>query len=290
MTLFELVKLALDELYEEGKSEYGSKVDEKIKAKLKYLSESYKTLTVEDRDPIDYGDPATRFAYVLKYVATHGDYVVQQLMTLRNLCNGQIFQGDSLRVSCIGGGPGSDLMGVIKYLSENANEPVKKLTCYLLDGEQAWADTWTEIGDAIAADYFRVSVAFQKLDVTKPDSWNNQKKFLKADLFTFSYFVSEVKEFDKDRIVGAFWTKLFDEAKVGAKFLYVDNGHDDFNNYFDAFWNDRDDIDCLYKSDNTWTTPRYSEQSDDLGEYKSKFNHNPKLKAMISTRLLKKIK
>lgn len=289
MTLFELVKVALDELYAEGKAEHGSSLDAKIKDQIGSLADGYKNLNESSRKAISYRDPATRFAYVLKYVATHGDYVVQLLETLRDVNGGKVFSGGAARLSCVGGGPGSDVMGILKYLSENKKEPVEKLTCYLLDGEQAWADTWTEIGDAIDSPV-AINVNFQPLDVTKPESWNSQKKFLTADLFTFSYFVSEVRAFDNGGVVGDFWDQLFTGAKVGSNFLYVDNGHKEFNEFFDGFWRGRKDSECLYEDDNRWTTPRGSEQSDELGEYKTKFGQSPKLKSMISTRLLRKIK
>ncbi|WP_374598328.1 hypothetical protein [Sphingosinicella sp.] len=288
MTLFELVKLALDELYTEGKKEHGELLDDKIKEKISYLSDCYKELVNTKRQPVDYRDPATRFAYVLKYVATHGDYVVQALEELKIANKGTIFQSETARLTCIGGGPGSDVTGVIKYLSENKDEPLKKLTCYLLDGEQSWADTWTEIGDAISSDV-AINVNFQPLDVTKPTSWASQKKFLRADLFTFIYFVSEVKSFDNSGVIGDFWEKIFTESDVGTNFLYVDNGHKEFNEFFDSFWRSRKDIQVLYEQDNQWTTPRYSEQSDHLGEYKSRFEQHPKMKSMITIRILKKI-
>ena len=69
------------------------------------------------------------------------------------------------------------------------------MTSYLLDKEQAWADTWTEIGDSTKTKV-TVNVHFQSLDVTQPDSWSTQKKFLRADVFTQSYFVSEVFSLD----------------------------------------------------------------------------------------------
>ena len=79
MTLFELVKIALDELYSQGKKQHKGKLDDEIKAQLKYLSSSFGELDLAERKPISYRDPATRFAYVYKYVASHGDYIVQVL-------------------------------------------------------------------------------------------------------------------------------------------------------------------------------------------------------------------
>ena len=110
MTLFELVKVTLDGLYKEAVAAYGANTDEKIKAKFTYLKESYPLLKDASRVPISYKDPATRFAYVYSYVATHGDYVVQLLRLAADALNGPVFPSGTARVSCIGGGPGSDIL------------------------------------------------------------------------------------------------------------------------------------------------------------------------------------
>ena len=280
------MKIALDELYKEGKEQHGTNLDTEITGKVKYLADSYRELGSDERDPIDYKDPATRFAYVFKYTASHGDYMVQTLQAARTALKGNLFKGEALRLSCVGGGPGSDVIGVLKYLSDYPSEPTKKVTCYLLDGEQAWADTWTEIGDPIETSV-SVNVNFQPLDVTDPNSWSAQKRFLQADVFTLSYFVSEVYAVDTG-VVAAFWKKMFDEAKPGALFFYVDNGSEVFNTYFDNQWNKRGDIEALIETDDESITPRYTEQASELGDYRVKFGQHPKLKSRISYRVLRK--
>ena len=106
MTIFELVKLALDELYEEGKAEYGSKLDAIITKRIEYLSESYRQLGSEEREPINYKDPATRFAYVFNYFASHGDYLVQTLQAARSALCGDLFKTTSLPACpALEGGP-----------------------------------------------------------------------------------------------------------------------------------------------------------------------------------------
>ena len=108
VTIFELVRLALDELYSATKQTYGGNADNEIRKRIAYLSTSYGNLTSIERKPVDYKDPATRFAYVFKYVAAHGDYLVQGLKALRSELGDNIFKGHEARVSCVGGGPGSD--------------------------------------------------------------------------------------------------------------------------------------------------------------------------------------
>lgn len=288
MTIFELVKIALDELYQEGLAEHGGELDGLIKDQIAYLSSEYKSLADPNRKRISYKDPATRFAYTYKYVAAHGDYLVQLLDKLASKQKGYAFSGDTLRVSCVGGGPGSDVVAVLKYLLENPAESPSKLICYLLDGEQAWADTWTEFSSSLESNV-RLTTNFQPLDVGKPLSWENQKKFLHADLFTLIYFVSEVEAFDKKGVVSSFWKKLFDEAKSGALFAYIDNGVDTFNTYFDNQWSERSDIECIIQDNNVRWTPRYSEQAANLGVYLKKFGKFPKIQSWLSYRVLKKI-
>ena len=286
MTLFQLIKITLDELYEQGLREYGHELDAQIKKKMSYLSESYGNLSNSRRQPIDYRDPATRFAYVYCYVATHGDYIVQALAILRDHLAGNIFQNESARVSCLGGGPGSDILAILKYLSEQPSEPVKKLTCYLLDGEQAWADTWTEIDESLGVN-LQLKTNFQSLDVTRPDTWKYQTNFLKADLFTLSYFVSEVYSLDDKGDVTAFWNNLLERAKPGAMVLYIDNGNDIFNEYFDGIWAGTD-FKCLLNASNEAWTPRCSEQTTDIQTYINRFGRSPKLRGYLSLRVLRK--
>lgn len=286
MTLFELMKIVLDGLYSEAKSAYKGKVDEVIGERMKYLSNSYKQLTSNKREPLDYRDPATRFAYVYKYVASHGDYIVQVLARLRTVLKPAIFTQEAIRLTCIGGGPGSDIIALLKYLSDfDESEPVSKVTCYLLDKENAWADTWTEIDESMEASV-SLNVNFQNLDVKNPESWKYQRKFLQADLFTLSYFVSEVYSLDADGVVSSFWQELFASAKPGALFLYVDNGQDIFNNYFDKNWG-KAKLECLLSETNTQWTPHYSEEKGALGEFLDKWE-SPKLKGYLSFRVLQK--
>ena len=98
MTTFELVKLALDELYEEAREEYASNVDAKIKERMTYLTKSYYQLSDPNQQPVNYKDPATRFAYVYKYVAAHADYLVQVMDTLTSELGCSLFGMDEARI------------------------------------------------------------------------------------------------------------------------------------------------------------------------------------------------
>lgn len=189
MTIFELVKLVLDDLYREAEAEHGAKVDEVIIEKIAYLSKCYENLNCAKRQPVDYADPTTRFAYVFKYVAVHGDYIVQLLDKHKKYFD-LILNGDNLRLSCIGGGPGSDIVGVLKYIDqykETEKISLGKIICYLLDKEQAWADTWTELGESLV-EKITLNVNFQQLDVTDHSNLEKQKKISASGYFHTELF------------------------------------------------------------------------------------------------------
>jgi hypothetical protein len=186
----------------------------------------------------------------------------------------------------LGGGPGSDIVGMLKYLDEHENEPVNKLTCYLLDREQAWADIWTELHESLTPNV-ALNVNFQPFDVTNRSSWKNQRRFLQADLFTMIYFVSEVLTLDTNGCVTNSWYDIFESAKSGAWFVYIDNGHSDFTSYFDSQWQ-RAELQCVLSGENEKWIPRFSERASELKEYQEKFEQSPKIQAQITYRVLRK--
>lgn len=286
MKLFQLAKITLDSLYQEALKEHQGETDARIAESIRYLSVAYTQLANTARARVNYENPVTRFAYVYMYVAAHADYVSQVFEAYRSHLGSPIFKSEKLRLSCIGGGPGSDFIAVVKYLSEHTDEPVKKVTAYLVDGEQGWADTWTELDDKLDLP-FELATNFQPLDVTRPSSWTAQKKFLEADVFTISYFVSEVMSLDHSGIVTNFWNKVFSDAKSGAIFFYIDNGAQVFNDYFDSLWS-KNGLELIYSFDNERRLPGYDEEKTDLGEFLTKFQRTPKVQAQLSGRILVK--
>jgi hypothetical protein len=155
MTIFDLVKIQLDQLYAAVVKDYGSETDSQITRQIDCRQNTLRYLNNGEHNPTTYKPttykgPTVRFAYVFKYVISHADFVVQMLKKLPQNLNIIFFDKECIRDSCVGGGPGSDLIGLLKYHDEkNELEPVDKITAYLLAREQAWADTWTRLGDTL---------------------------------------------------------------------------------------------------------------------------------------------
>jgi hypothetical protein len=155
-TYFQVVKQVLDGLYEDLPT--GSR-DQSIIVGLENLSKKYNT--VLERGGPDYGPAEAKFAYIFRYTTAHADFLdgvirlsdeIKALATRKNLI-----------VSCIGGGPGSDILGFVKYLLPI--DPKPHLTFFLLDKDQSWSDAWWNL-DVILGSDLRTSSHFIPVDVT----------------------------------------------------------------------------------------------------------------------------
>src|SRR5258708_1061095 len=306
MNCFQIVKLMLDSLYIDIPASVPGGKDRAILQALNQLQKDYKAIHSGSRadynldifDPfleddlcffdietkiVDYSDPATKFAYVYKYLASHADMIYQCLEespAVRNL-----FDRDKLKIRCIGCGPGSDLLGILKFCAGTEKSPELAVTLY--DRNEA---LWTkEVNAMFKILYSDKSV---KLNINALDMTNANTKQIRslsnANLFTIVYFVSEVYA-DEDN-AARFFNSLFDNMKAGAMVLFIDNGTPaDFYEWFDDLANGRD-LRCVGGRDAYSFRVGSEEQKTDLELYYDKYSkeHQPKLTSTISYRIYRK--
>lgn len=275
MNCFKLVKAVLDEQYGAIPGKEAEK-DKAICKALDYLTECYARLGTHECK-IDYADPVIRFAYIYKYVTAHADYVCSLIGSTGLV---KLFNEKELDISCIGGGPGSDLVGILKCVEKSGKTPAFRFN--LLDRENTWAEAWWDVDKKISTP-FKLNVNFLALDVTKEKSWSQHRKYLRANLFTLIYFVSETFGFRDE--AAEYYADLFDHAAKDAYFLYIDNNSSRFSNWFDGLWKDRK-VKLIEGKEGRIPTD-WNEEKTDLGGYHKKFG-DPKLKADIAYRILQK--
>jgi hypothetical protein len=189
----------------------------------------------------------------------------------------KLFDQQTLTISCVGGGPGSDLLGVLKYLLGTEKKP--KIYFYLLDKEEAWCESWADVDQVVGPD-LSSSTNFRTLDVCDPEVWQKQRKFLQADLFTFIYFFSELYSQKDD--AEEFFDYLFDGAKKGARFLFIDFRDSNLTDWFDGLCK-KNGIEIVDSGVKEFQID-YDEEKRDLADYFTKFD-NPKITASISYRV-----
>jgi hypothetical protein len=276
MNCFQIIKSVLDEAYEEIQGNEAEK-DQLISDALEYLRVEYSKLL--DGVDIDYSHPVTRFAYIYTYVTSHANIVCTIIENSSDLR--AIFDNDRVNVACIGGGPGSDFLGILKYLMINDKKPTVKFQ--LCDREKTWAESWSDVDDKVDPK-FRISTSYLPLDVTDPEDWQPHTKSFQSDLFTMIYFMSEVCALRNE--ADEYFDNLFEKARQGAFFLFVDNNNSDLYNWFDELASNYG-IEIIKKIETSMNAP-VDENKYDLGRYYEKFSY-PKLKANVAYRIGRKI-
>lgn len=177
-TFFEIVRQTLDLEY--GEIE-GADKDEKITKCLEALSSRFND--VLNKGGPSYEDSLTRFAYVFKYTTAHADYlntIIDWSPEIRT-----VLKQDRVNISCVGGGPGSDVLGFLKYLLSQKAKP--HLTYFILDKEVAWSDTWASLDETVSEE-LKTSRNFLSLDVTDAGTYERLLKAYKSDIFTNAIF------------------------------------------------------------------------------------------------------
>lgn len=277
MKCFPLIATVLDELYEEIPGSEAEK-DALIVKELNYLTNSYGSLT--KAGSLDYGNPVRRFAYIYKYVVIHS-IIVYQTARKSEALQDLLLKSD-LSLTCVGGGPGSDFLGVLKWLIlEDAN--INKFRCAMLDRERAWCSSWFEV-DSKADAPFNVSTFYDTFDAFSPDTWTGQKKYLGPDLITFIYFFSELfwnrDEADK------YFNFLFANIKPGTKLLFADNNSTslDCASWFRDLCT-KHSIKILEQDCEDVRLPG-EEQKDEIGKYFEKFKNTNNARLKLTANLV----
>lgn len=275
MNCFQLIKTVLDEAYAAIPGDEKAK-DKSITDALEELAKQYAKLTKSGC--LDYSAPCRRFAYVFRYTTSHANLVYERIRQSKPLSG--LFNLPKLHVSCVGGGPGSDFLGVLKYCLKSKKKPEVK--CLLLDRDPAWGESWSDVDEKVKA-ALQLSTVFNSFDVTKPEQWKTFTKHYQADLFTLIYFVSEVYAMRKQ--AEAYFDTLFAKMKAGALLLFIDNNSSEFYNWFDDLTK-KHGLKVLEKDEGIQQMPT-EEEKKDLKVYFTKFK-DPKLKANIAWRVVQK--
>jgi hypothetical protein len=278
MKCFNVVKAVLDETYDEigGKP---AERDAKIQEALRKMSEKYNNL-LKSGGP-DFSDPVTRFAYVFAYVPAHAHWLYE-LLTWSEEAKA-LFKSERLRVTCLGGGPGSDVVGLLKYLAESGVEP--KLFCEIVDGCVEWKQTWADLAFTLDAAPSTFHTDYVIHDVADRDTWNAPNKFAKADLFTINFFASEITHLGD--VAKDYLFYVFERAKSGAIFLMNDNADSRFYEWFDQVA-EKAGLEVLVTDMGTRKIYDGSERKAVIGQYSDRFERTAKMQGKMAWRVLRK--
>lgn len=191
----------------------------------------------KENPQIDYSDPYCRLAYVYMNVGIHS-YLVDKALTrfspIRNLITAQLSTSRALNVCALGGGPGSELLGLASFVERlNKTERPLFVDFLLVDLIKEWDESWQSLKEGVHG-YMRahnghdrmnwpliVSRSFLPVSAIEVDDFSQlPTRFHGTELYIFSYLVSELKPSLQsfEEVVG----HLTRAANSEAVFLFID--------------------------------------------------------------------
>ncbi|XP_071788604.1 uncharacterized protein [Asterias amurensis] len=202
------------------------------------ISQTYRKELRNTGSRPDWRDNCYRCVYMHRFFALHSYLVYRSLQSAladRTYLTEAWNNEPCFRVCCIGGGPGSDALGLTKFLRDTGLVSTDRLECTIFDRYLEWEFTWRMITRSnLNADFPRMT--YFSRDMT----WqlNGLKiheldKVRSADMVFFVKFFSSVASFIRnDATRGNLLREIFRELKPGALLLYIDNKFNDQHGEF----------------------------------------------------------
>lgn len=150
---FKTVGAAMDRVLDrvtEGDPKRYRQACKRVASHLDSMSSEYRS----GRQPsIDYGDPLVRLAYLYRHVPVHANIIhaaIRETPGLAKFVEWRLRETGELRVCAFGGGPGTELLALVKHLAANPRSsdlPTIRFT--VVDNEEAWWETWHALRDEV---------------------------------------------------------------------------------------------------------------------------------------------
>lgn len=279
LTNFERVKAILDQLCPALDAKTG-KAQNLIQLALGFLGREYRKIWNPAEKHIDYSNEDCQAAYIYEYVGANANLIYSALCDAGGMAHA-IFQQARVEVACVGGGPGTELIGIFKYM-ERIGSPTKQLDCTILDHHAAWANSWPATVSTAPAGV-TVNVNYEPLQMNNPSGWYTFTGFPAADLITFSYSLSEVWRYNGDGRVTSCLNSIISSARSGALLIYSDNAGASFDPHADRDLMGSADLQLLNRSDYKHMLVGADEDKAVLNPYKDWLGPTVKLTGKATT-------
>jgi hypothetical protein len=225
--IFEEVLCDLDH---QGQEEWPDDWEDKVSSSLDLLREAYNKLTIENRAVIDYSQLSAQAAYVFAYAIGRAEFTYQLLKRHRAALGEPIFSGAVARITSLGGGPGSEIAGIVKYLLDPENgEGVKSIKYRVFDKDGEWGYVCQNLIDRLN-EHFPLDLEFIKFDLC--DSKASKISLEGDDLLILSFIISELCAISERNKVAENLRNLYKTMDNKARIFYNDSNAASFYYFF----------------------------------------------------------
>jgi Putative SAM-dependent methyltransferase len=225
---FEAVLGGLDKT---GRKQHGADWMPIVKDRIGGLEEAYKILNQVGRVPIDYRDLPTQAAYIYAYAMPRAYYSDEFLRRHRSVLGKSLFNEPEVTVVSFGGGPGSELVGLLNYLDdEELGEPVTSVSYRVYDKDGDWSSVASDVIEKVDSGV-KVEMTYHQLDLADGAA-TSVVDVSDADLIIFSYVMSELCALSDKDVIAKNLNGILAKMRSGAAMLFVESKHTDFIKYF----------------------------------------------------------
>lgn len=291
MTYFGIVKAALDALIAGICQHRG--VNQQIAlqmagAHLRNMSQQWRN---GQTPTIAYGDPLCRFAYLYCHTAVNANICESFIRTHQETVQyiiDKMNQNEELKVCAFGGGPGTELLALVKMLKQAHQagrlQAHADINFTLLDNTPEWAESWNALEAAIRvlfnAQYgqrrnwpFTTSKSFQPFDMTRVDHFANLVQLFVHDIYILNYVVSEIVT--DNLALGNLINAMAAHAPQGARFVFVDRNQDDILARSRALLQGAGLQEVFFRDSSTYMD--FDEQASELNDYIAGIGWRPRV-------------
>ncbi len=195
-----------------------------------------------DNTRLQYNDPLCRIAYLYAYVGAHAnltDNAFYKFPDLRQFVINQIHSSGELHVCSFGGGPGSELLGFVKFIQRVRDEDdTIDIHFTLIDQIPEWDETWQALVNGLQETFkstygpsrrhwpIVVHRSFLPLDLTQVRDFQSfPSRFNEVQLYVLNHTISELlvrrNEFKE------VFNYVVARASTGAYFLFIDRNQNE---------------------------------------------------------------
>jgi len=286
---FEAINSVLSQSLRDICRVYRLSEDEAVEKIREYLVKNSREYW-SDSPSLRYDDPLCRMAYLYAYVSAHANLVDNAFYLfpeLKRFVLDKMRKEGMIRVCSFGGGPGSELLGFVKFIEREA-KPGDRLDIYfvLIDKVREWDESWHALVNGLEQDYeaaygssrrdwpVLVHRSFLPLDLTSVEEFKSfPSRFRDVDVYVLNYTVSELvahrEEFFK------VFALVVERAESPAYFLFIDRNQPEVVEAIQDCIKCAGLVECGHTTQNT--NMDLDEQKTDLGKWYILMGRNPKL-------------
>lgn len=205
---------------------------------LKYLMENSAQWMSGRKPEIHYEDPLCRIAYLYGIVPVNAnliEYVFERCYELQEFMDHLHRKNDQINVCAFGGGPGTELLGLAKWIEKRHLGYTTYLRFLMLDQVNEWIDSQEAIQKQMESRFkslygersnwpLIVSKTSCPIDITNLENFGNLGAIFGQDIYIFSYVISEI--FNSASYLRKFTTKIAERAPQGSIFVFIERRED----------------------------------------------------------------